>query len=290
MTRGILVSTALAALLATPAPARAQGQADPALQALRQQVQQDGPKAAGALMAALADRTAPTERFFVLDLLAQLHHEAALPEMAKLLEEPSDELAWQRMFVFGKMGKLGVPTLVASLQSPSAVVRRNAVRLLGPWIAAPEAVEPLRALFWREQDPELQIAVLEAIEVATPGIDEVARFSRDVVARAKGKPVQYAQEAIDNAATMRFEVEKYRLQKAPDAAAFKKELRALMESAGREGDYGRLRTASAAGDEPALQGLRERILQRGSDEAFDDYAKVTRIMLFNRLIAAAKGK
>jgi hypothetical protein len=44
-----------------------------------------------------------------------------------------------------------------------------------------------------------------------------------------------------------------------------------------------LGNASTAADAPKLKALRERILQRDSDEAFYDFNKVNMIMFWNRL-------
>jgi hypothetical protein len=62
----------------------------------------------------------------------------------------------------------------------------------------------------------------------------------------------------------------------------------LFKSLGKQGDYEALAAASTLADEPALQKLRERILQRDSDEACHDYKKVSEILWQNRFFAERK--
>lgn len=72
--------------------------------------------------------------------------------------------------------------------------------------------------------------------------------------------------------------------KKPSAASFKLEYAAIFKAAGVKGDYEKLGACSTVQDEPRLKALRERILQRNSDEAFYDYQKVNEIIMLNRMI------
>ena len=49
-------------------------------------------------------------------------------------------------------------------------------------------------------------------------------------------------------------------------------------------NYAWSRSTGTVQDEPQLKALRERILQRDSDEAFYDYQKVNSIIMRNRLM------
>jgi hypothetical protein len=65
---------------------------------------------------------------------------------------------------------------------------------------------------------------------------------------------------------------------------FQHEYGRFFKSAGKKGDYKALASASTVEDEPKLKALRERILQRDSDEANYDYQKVNEIILMNRMV------
>ena len=80
------------------------------------------------------------------------------------------------------------------------------------------------------------------------------------------------------------EVKKFKSQKENNRKVFNREYSLLLKSYGQEGNYPLLSKTSNKGDEPALKKLRETILQRNSDECFEDYHKISRIILFNRFI------
>ena len=67
-------------------------------------------------------------------------------------------------------------------------------------------------------------------------------------------------------------------------------VREMVCRVGLEGSYEVLGASSTAQDERKLKALRERILQRNSDEAFYDHQKVNEIIVWNRLAQSLENK
>jgi hypothetical protein len=242
-----------------------------------------GGKQAGAhLLAALDAASDPDSRFDLLNLLAQMQYEPALPRTEAVLKLDPRQFYWQSVFVFGKMGDRAVPFLLTKISDKDRNVRANAINVLGQWLIAPEAAKPLEAQFWKEDDRELRGLELSSLEKTIPDLARLKSLFEQVVAREQdAEIVKFARETLEMLGQSKFTAGLK--GKQVSAAAFNREYAQLLQSAGKKGDYVALRNASSLADEPKLKALRERILQRDSDEAFDDYQKVNDIMSLNRL-------
>lgn len=269
--------------------ANARGKESAALQAVCAQALANlgGPKA-GAFLLAQLDAAADAEaRFELLNLLGQMQYEAALPKTVEILKVDPRELYWQPIFVFGKMGDVGVPFLIKQMNHEERSMRHNAIMVLGRWLIPPEASRPLQKRFWEEDDPEIRRLILSSLERTITDLEAVGRFSQEVVAKEKDEKVrQFAQETLDNMDAMKKELQSFRAIKKKDKARFHSEYVKLYRFAGKEGIIGMLSHVSSLEDEPQLKKLRERILRRNSDEAFYDYQDVNSIILSNRRVYA----
>jgi len=245
-----------------------------------------GGKKSGEFLLSALDGTSSGElRFDVFNALGQMQYEAALPKTIEILKQNPKPNYWQSVFVFGKMGDKAVPFLTKKIADENRNVRGNATSVLGQWLIAPEIAEPLRERFWKEEDPEIRTLILSCLEQTVPDLDAIKKFSEAAVSKEKNKQVlKYARETLDNLGKMEADVAAFRKKKNVSAAVFQTEYDRLFKSAGKNGDYEALSAASAPGDEPKLARLRERILQRDSDEAFYDYQKINHIIIFNRFM------
>lgn len=243
-----------------------------------------GPKAGAFLLAQLEVVRDRDTRFEVLNLLGQMQYEPALPKTMEVLETDPNEEWWRPIFVFGKMGDKGVAFLIERMGDKNRNVRVNAILVLGQYLRATEAAEPMRERFWKEADPFVRQLLLSALERTAPDPDAMTAFSQQVIAKEKDKSlVQFARGTLADVEKVRKNVASYRKLKKVDAEAFRREYEALYRSVGR-GNYDALRAASTLEDEAKLKKLRERILQRNSDEALEDYEKVNDIITLNRLL------
>lgn len=226
-------------------------------------------------------------RFDMLNLLGQMQCEAALPKTDELLKRDPKESFWQPIFVFGKMGDKAVPFLLKKIDDKDRNVRGNAISILGQWLIPTEATKPLQDRFWKEEDAELRAMILSSLERTISGFPQMKTFFEQVLAREKDEKVaQFARETIGGMDQMKTQVATAIQKKSPAPREdFQREYDALFESAGKKGSYDVLGAASTSQDEPKLKALRERILQRDSDEAFADYQKVNTIVVINRLTA-----
>jgi len=241
-----------------------------------------GDKAAQYLLAALDKTTEKEKRFNLINLLAQMQCEAVLPKTIEVLEcDPKAEY-WRPKLVFGKMGDKGVHFLVDQLNHTNRNVRANAIGILGQWLIAPEAIEHLRNQFWKEEDTEIRGLIYCSI-IGTSSEKAFKEFLTDVVAKEKdSKLVEAAKAALESFPGQKEKFVALKKKKRPAPKNFQREYAILFKSFGKEGDYEILSKSSTAADEPLLKKLRERILQRDSDEAFYDYEKVNAIIWLNR--------
>lgn len=224
-------------------------------------------------------------RYTLIDLLAQIQYQEALPFMKGVLTEDPEKFYWKSIFVFGKMGDAGVPYLLGMLKDPDRKVRVNTIMLLGRWLKPPEAVPPLREAFWKEKEAEIRIMILGSLEGCDSNPDSVLSFSQKVITQEKDAEItKFARETIAQMPEMRKIMKAYQEKKRLDPVVFQREYKALYDSRGHEGDYEKLASASSSSDEGRLKTLRERILQRNSDEAFYDYQKINQIIQFNRVL------
>ncbi len=225
-------------------------------------------------------------RFELLNLLGEMQFTPALPAMYQLLEVDPKELYWQPIFAFGKMGQAAVPYLLEQINDPKSNVRANAIGLLGQWLIAGEAAALLSERYWKEEDTQLRALILSSVEVLYLYNNDLAglkAFNEDLLMKEKDPSLrQFAQETLHNE-QLQQELETYRNAKMISSETFRQAYSKLFASAGKDGDYDQLASASAIADEPALWKLRERILQRNSDEAFYNVQQVNQIIYMNRL-------
>ena len=253
-----------------------------------------GKKAEAHLLSTLDTTTNKDMRFNILNLLGQLQCEAALPKTEEVLKA-SPDLGWQSIFVFGKMGDKAVPFLLRKINDKDRNTRGNSISALGQWILASEAALSLPNRYWQEEDTNVRMAILVSMERVAPDLSSMQKFFEQVVAREKDKSLlEFAHETVGNMDKLKEDIQSFSKKKKPSASGFNKEWTSLYKSCGKKGDYEVLAATSVLADEPKLKTLRERILQRDSDEAFYDYQKVNDIIIRNRfavkLSSATQGK
>lgn len=248
-----------------------------------------GGKQAGEFLVSTLDATADKDmRFNILNLLGQMQFEAALPKAEELLKQDKD-LYWQSVFVFGKMGDKAVAFLLKRVNDKDSNVRGNVLNVLGQWLIPAEAAKPLQERFWTEPSAELRYVILCSLERTMADLTQMKAFFEQVVTKEKdGDVAKFARETVDNMERMKEGTAKFAKSKKPSASSFQSGYAQLFKSAGKKGSYEALGLASATDDEPKLKALRERILQRDSDEAFYDYQKVNEIIVRNRMIKATE--
>jgi hypothetical protein len=150
--------------------------------------------------------------------------------------------------------------------------------------------KPLQDQYWVEKDPELRFMILLSLESTVADLSAMEAFFKQVAAQEENRRlVGYARETLDNMNEIRAAAAAIAGQKEPSAQVFQQECAKLFASLGRNGSYDTLGIASTADDELRLKSLRERILQRDSDEAFYDYQKVNEIIMWNRVLKATGG-
>ena len=241
------------------------------------------------LLSTLDATTDKDSRFDILNLLGQMQCEAALPKAEEILKVDIKEFYWQPIFIFGKMGDKAVPFLLKRINDKDRNVRANSINVLGQWLIPLEAAKPLQDHFWEETDTELRSMILSSLEKTMPDLTAMKAFFAQVADKDKEKDkdaVLFARETLDNMNEMRATTAALAQKKQPAAESFQREYVQLFKSAGKNGSYETLGMASTADDEPRLKSLRERILQRDSDEAFYDYQKVNDIIIRNRMMKA----
>lgn len=247
-----------------------------------------GEQAGQFLLLALKQELDIKRRFRFLNSLAQTQDESVLPHTLEVLESDPKQQYWRSVFVFGKMGDKAVPFLIEKVSHTNRNVRFNAVNVLGQWMFAPESFNALQQQFWKETDEELRGLLLSSATRVSHGTN-VTGFLEEVVKKGKGTElVDAAKRALQNLPVQEKQFLKFKKERKASAKAFKKQYDLLYKSFGRDGDRELLARASALSDEPALKKLRERILQRDNDEAFNDYQGVSTVIWMNRLLADMK--
>lgn len=214
-----------------------------------------------------------------------MQYEAALPKAEDILKGDAKQLYWQSVFVFGQMGDKSVPLLLKNINDRDFNVRANSIHMLGRWLMAPEATNQLEARYWAEQDKELRGLILSSLERTITDLSKMKGFFKNVAGREKDSDLRrFAQEVLDNMRQLQASNASYKKEKKISKIAFEREYAALYKTAGKKGDYKVLAISSSYENEKRLKTLKDRILQRGSDEAFYDYEKVNDIILRNRLV------
>jgi len=240
-------------------------------------------KAGEFLVKVLEGEKSEEMRYAILNLLGEMQYEGALAKMEEVLKKDPEEYYWQSIFVFGKMGDKAVPFLIERIGDKDRNVRANAINVLGQWLVAPEATKPLEERYWVESDKNTRSAILNSLERTIADLSEMKAFFEQVVAKEKDTELLgFAKETVAGMEEMKAAIAEGEENRTPSAAAFKTALTELDRSAGKKGDYRALAISSVLSDEPSLKALRARILQRDSDEAFEDYQKVNNIIIFNR--------
>jgi len=248
-----------------------------------------GQKSGEFLVATLDNSTEEMSRFGLLNLLCQMQYEPALPKTIEFLKKDPKAFSWQNMLIFGTMGDKSVPFLLGKIGDPDLNIRWNTIYLLGQWLVAPESVRPLQDQFWKESDLEIRGLILSSLEWISGDLKLIKDFFENVVSKGKEKElVQFASETLKNLNGMEAAVNSFEKSKKVSERMFREQYESLYASAGKTGDYQALSVASKPEDEAKLKKLRERILQRDSDEAFADYKKVNEIIIFNRLMKNTK--
>lgn len=229
------------------------------------------------------------ERFEVFNALAEMQYEPAVPLALEVLESNAKEDYWRPIFVFGKMGDIAVPYLIDKVGDGNKDVRYNAINVLGQWLMAPEAAQPLEAQYWKEKDPIIRNLILSSLEKVSSDQKSLLAFMNEVKSKGKDKESKdFAKETIDLIKNMSDQIKPVAAMKTDSRELFEHSYREIWESYGSDGDYQALMTASTLDDEPDLKKLRERILQRNSDESFYDFNRVNDIIALNRILYSQK--
>jgi hypothetical protein len=250
-----------------------------------------GQQAGNFLLSILDATTDRDKRFDILNLMAQMQCETALTKTEEVLKEDAKEFYWQPIFVFGKMGDKAVPFLLKRINDKDRNVRANTINVLGQWLIPPEVAKPLQDQFWIEQDKEIRSMILSSLERTITDLSQMKAVFEQVAAKEKdGELQKYARETLANVDQMKTNAVTFARKKQVSAASFKREYAKLFESAGKKGSYEDLAVYSTIQDEAQLKTLRERILQRDSDEAFYDYQKVNGIIMQNRFMEKLGGQ
>jgi hypothetical protein len=244
-----------------------------------------GTQAGEFLLSAMDAELDKEKRFDILNSLGQMQFAAALPKAEEVLKQDPREFYWQSIFVFGKMGDKAVPFLLTKISDADRNVRANAINVLGQWLIPPEGATPLLDQFWKEQDAELREMILGSLERTIADLKQMKTVFEEIVAKEKDAELtRFARETLANIDRMKADSADFAKKKQPSAASFQREYADLFKSAGKKGSYEVLGMSSMAQDEAKLKALRERILQRDSDEAFYDYQKVNEIVIRNRMM------
>lgn len=239
------------------------------------------------LMSVLDDVSDKDQRFLIFDALGQMKYEGALPLALEVLESDAEQDYWRPIFVFGKMGDMAVPYLLERVHDGNKDVRYNAISLLGAWLMAPEATQELEEQFWNEEDPIIRNLILSSLEKINSNHKSLIAFMKDVKSKSKDKDAKrFAEETMKLLDDMSEQMGSIKGMKDVSPEKFQKAYQEIWDSFGHDGDYQTLMLSSSQDDEPALKTLRERILQRNSDESFDDYVKVNEVISLNRVLYA----
>jgi hypothetical protein len=245
---------------------------------------------AGELLLAVLDTTTDQEsRWGVLNLLSQMQYEMALPKAGEVLSEDPEADYWRPIFVFGKMGNKAVPFLLGKINDKNRNIRANAINLVGHWLISTDAAKPLQDQLWAETDVELRRTILSSLEKIIPDFIQMTTVFEQVVAKEKDKEaLQFACETLGNMDQLKADITAFAEKKQFSSAAFQAAYTQLFKSAGKKGSYEALAIFSTTQDEPPLNALRERVLIRDSDEAFQDYQRINEIISRNRLTESLK--
>ena len=251
-----------------------------------------GGKTSGDFILSVLDTVTDKDmRFNIINLLAQMQYEPVLPLTDEILRQEPGGFYWQSIFVFGKMGDKAIPFLLQRIDDKDPNVRSNAINVLGRWLIATEAAKPLQARYPLEQDVKIRKLILCALERTIPDVSEMKSVIEQIAAMEKDKKlVIYARTTLDNIAQIQTALDKYAKKKKVSPFFLERDYSELFKSAGKQGSYELLAIYSSKQDEPMLKSLRERILTRDSEDAFNDFQKVNDIIMRNRMMKKPEGK
>ncbi len=244
-----------------------------------------GQKSGDYLLSILEKTEEKVARFTILSLLSQMQYEAALPKTEEVLKQDYKQVYPWPARIFGKMGDRAVPFLLKKMSDEDRNTRGNAILVLSDCLMPLESefAEAFHEQFWKETDVELRRLILSALEDVICDHDVFENLLKDIVSDEKEEVlVRFAKATLYYLSKKKERDGRMEAEKRISPRRFKKEYDKFYESAGRRGDPKILFVTSSFEDEPELKRLRERILQRDSDESLRDYAMVTALMLFNR--------
>lgn len=249
-----------------------------------------GDHAAGAyLCSSFKEATDGETRYSILNLLAQMQYEPALEFSDEILKKDPEQYYWQSIFIFGKMGDKAVPFLLTKISAEDRNTRFNAINALGRWLIPAQAAQPLRERYWKEEDSEIRNLILSSLETVAPDFKSVESFSKEVVLKEKDEALQrFAKETIENLPEMSEGLKSFEAKKRSAPEDFQREYQRIFASFGLKGDYEVIAATASFEDEAKLKKLRERVLQRNSDESYYDFQKINRIIHSNRLLNTQK--
>ncbi len=245
-----------------------------------------GGKPAGDFLLSVLNATRDKDmRFGIINLLAQMQYEAALPATAEILQQDPKKYYWQIIIIFCKMGDKAVPFLVSKINDSNVDVRINAANVLGKWLIAPEAAQPLLDQYRREQDLRVRGLILIALERIIPDVAKMKLTFEQIAADEKDENLlNYARVTLSNIGLIESRLAEYAKKKQNSAFLFERDYDELFKSEGRSGNYELLAIFSTAKDEPKLKKLREKILTHDSEGTFNNFQKVNDIIMRNRMI------
>ena len=245
-----------------------------------------GGKQAGDFLLSVLNATRDKDmRFGIINLLAQMQYEAALPATAEILQQDPKKYYWQIIIIFCKMGDKAVPFLVSKINDSNVDVRINAANVLGKWLIAPEAAQPLLDQYRREQDLRVRGLILIALERIIPDVAKMKLTFEQIAADEKDENLlNYARVTLSNIGLIESRLAEYAKKKQNSAFLFERDYDELFKSEGRSGNYELLAIFSTAKDEPKLKKLREKILTHDSEGTFNNFQKVNDIIMRNRMI------
>jgi HEAT repeat protein len=250
-----------------------------------------GNKSGDFLLSTLESTKDVEMRYNILNLLGQMQYEKALPQTVEILKLDIKNYYWLNMLVFGKMGDKSVSFLIEKINDPDRNIRANAINVLGQLLISTEAAQPMFEHYWKETDTGISGMILGSLTSTVPDFSVMTKYFKEVTAREKNNDLlNLARNTLDNMKNMKADVESFMKKKKVSAEAFRKEYDNIYKSAGKEGDYEVLAASSTVKNEPELKRLRERILQRNSEDAFFDYRKINVIIIDNRLGENMEGR
>jgi hypothetical protein len=187
------------------------------------------------------------------------------------------------IYTFGSDEKEEVPYLLKFIADEDKNIRFNAIMMLGKYILDYESKEQLKKLYWQEQDLDVKLLILSSLETLIVDLDESKQFFEAVIAtETDGKEKEFAQATLSRLEQYKEVINRYFTKKEINSTKFQAEYKTLYDSYGKEGQYEKLFIYSDQKDESDLRRLKERILERESDEVLYDYEEINAIIAMNR--------